>query len=432
MSKVEIKGTATKALAGNSVGFFIGLAAVALFGVLAKFLKNEAGLSEGQIALLLAIPSLTGSLLRIPFSAWVETTGGKKPFMVLLLAALIGLLGISVIMTAVQSDPTAMQGYYGLLLIFGAFAGCGVATFSVGITATSYWFPKAKQGTALAQYAGYGNMGPGVFTLLLTWVLLPNFSIVQTYYIWTVLLIIGVASYFVLNQNAWYFQYLNAGNTVDKAKELAKSAGQELFPGGGIKETLLISAKVWQVWVMVFVYFLSFGGFLAITAWFPKYWTIFHGLELKWAGLLTALFSIGTSVFRAWVGPISDKFGGRKITLIFLVVSIIGSTMITLTPAGGIALGFIGAMILALGLGTVNASIFKLVPIFTPTAIGGSSGWIGGLGALGGFVFPLVLVQFLTTGNAGDVGYASGFWVFSIWGVVSFFVTLLLKPKSQN
>jgi MFS transporter, NNP family, nitrate/nitrite transporter len=40
------------------------------------------------------------------------------------------------------------------------------------------------------------------------------------------------------------------------------------------------------------------------------------------------------------------------------------------------------------GMGLQNAIVFKLVPRYTPDAIGGASGWIGGLGALGGFVIP--------------------------------------------
>ena len=41
-------------------------------------------LTPVTVGFLVAMPSLSGSLLRIPFAAWVDTTGGRKPFLVLL------------------------------------------------------------------------------------------------------------------------------------------------------------------------------------------------------------------------------------------------------------------------------------------------------------------------------------------------------------
>jgi NNP family nitrate/nitrite transporter-like MFS transporter len=87
-------GTPAQGLAGATLGFFIGFAAVSLFGPTAKSLKGILGLSPLEVGFLVAAPSLSGSLLRIPFSAWVDTTGGKKPFLVLLLLSIIGMAGL--------------------------------------------------------------------------------------------------------------------------------------------------------------------------------------------------------------------------------------------------------------------------------------------------------------------------------------------------
>ena len=51
-----------------------------------------------------------------------------------------------------------------------------------------------------------------------------------------------------------------------------------------------------------------------------------------------------------------------------------------------------------MGLG--NAAVFKMVPKYVPHAVGGASGLVGGLGALGGFVIPPVLGLF--AGALGD------------------------------
>lgn len=57
--------------------------------------------------------------------------------------------------------------HYPVLLILGFLAGCGIATFSVGICQTSYWYPQAQQDKALGFYAGVGNTAPGIFSLLM-------------------------------------------------------------------------------------------------------------------------------------------------------------------------------------------------------------------------------------------------------------------------
>ena len=51
-----------------------------------KFFVVICGLALCALGFLVAMPALSGSLLRIPFSAWVDTTGGRKPFLVLLVA----------------------------------------------------------------------------------------------------------------------------------------------------------------------------------------------------------------------------------------------------------------------------------------------------------------------------------------------------------
>lgn len=62
-------GTPVGGLTGATLGFFIGFAAVSLFGPTAKSLKGIMGLGPLEVGFLVAAPSLSGSLLRIPFSA---------------------------------------------------------------------------------------------------------------------------------------------------------------------------------------------------------------------------------------------------------------------------------------------------------------------------------------------------------------------------
>nr|MBD3623221.1 MFS transporter [Sunxiuqinia sp.] len=149
---MNIRGNSRRGLTGSTVGFFFGFAAVALYGPTAVKFKEAMDLTPALVGLLIAIPALSGSLLRIPFGASVDTNGGKKSFLILMLLSVIGLGGVTLLLFT--SYPDGMKGMYGLVLTFGFLSGCGIATFSVGIGQTSYWFPRNKQGMALGIFGG--------------------------------------------------------------------------------------------------------------------------------------------------------------------------------------------------------------------------------------------------------------------------------------
>src|SRR5512133_1955389 len=117
MKEITLKGTPARGLAGTTIGFFFGFAAVSLYGPTAIKFKEAMDLSPALIGLLVAIPSLSGSLLRIPFGAWVDITGGRKPFLVLLGLSLTGLGGVTLLLNIAYPDH--MDGLYGLILFFG-------------------------------------------------------------------------------------------------------------------------------------------------------------------------------------------------------------------------------------------------------------------------------------------------------------------------
>ena len=91
------QGTPRGGLFGATAGFFVGFAAVALYGPTAARFREVMELGPIMVAFLVAMPSLSGSLLRIPFSAWVDTTGGRKPFLVLLSLSVIGMVGLTLV-----------------------------------------------------------------------------------------------------------------------------------------------------------------------------------------------------------------------------------------------------------------------------------------------------------------------------------------------
>lgn len=427
MKNLNLKGNPNRGLIGATLGFFIGFAAVSLYGPTSAVFKEAfVNLNPVLLALLIAAPNLSGSLLRIPFSAWVDTTGGRKPLIVLLLLSIIGMGGLYVVL-AFFSDN--LNQYYYLLFALGLLSGCGIATFSVGVSQASYWFPKSKQGVALGIYGGVGNLAPGIFALLIPNLALPLLGLPGSYLAWLIFLIVGTIVYIKIGQNAWYFQLLDKGISKDEAKEIAsKEYGQELFPKGKASETLLISAKSWKTWALVFIYFTTFGGFLALTGWFPNYWMTYFGLNMKIAGLLTAFYSILTSLTRVYGGKLADKKGGEITTIVSLGIALVGA--ICMTFASTMTLAIIGIILLAVGMGIANAAVFKIVPNAVPEAMGGASGWIGGLGALGGFLIPPVMASFLN--KSGFAGYSQGFSVFIVLMIVAIGVIALFQAIQKK
>jgi NNP family nitrate/nitrite transporter-like MFS transporter len=420
---MQTKGTPSRALFAATLGFFAGFAAVALFGPTAKAFGDRMGLGPMALGFLVAMPALSGSLLRIPFSAWVDTTGGRKPFLILLALSVAGMAGLTAVVWLAYPDGLTAS-FYPLLLGLGVLCGCGIATFSVGVSQVAYWFPRARQGRALAIFAGFGNLAPGLFTLLLPFAM-AGVGLAGSYVAWLAFLTCGTALYWALGRNAWYFQHLAEGTADLAARKLALDAGQELFPRGSLADSLRISARNWHTWALVCVYFSTFGGFIALTAWLPAYWTSFHGMSLAAAGALTALYSLLTSLVRIGGGILADKLreGGENTAILAIFIMLVGALMMSATDRFQLAIPAV--VLLAIGMGVANAAVFKLVPQEVPEAIGGAAGWVGGLGAFGGFVIPPMMA--FAVGDIGKPGYQIGFVVFTFLAVLSLFLMWMLK-----
>ncbi len=423
---MKVKGTPQQGLTGATLGFFVGFAAVALFGPTASRFQEIMQLNPVLVGLLVAIPSLSGSLLRIPFGAWVDTTGGRKPFLILMWLSVVGMSGL-LLVTWLYYPQKLTSALYPLLLILGALSGCGIATFSVGIGQVSYWFPQSRQGSALGTYAGLGNLAPGIFSFLLP-IALSGWGLPGAYLAWLIFLLGGVILYHITGLNASYFQLREQGLGENEARKQASQLGQEIFPRGSAWQSLVTASRIWKTWLLVAIYFTTFGGFIALTAWLPTYWKSFYGVNTITAGLLTALFSLIASAIRVPGGSISDRMGGERTALLSLATLFAGAIIMTISQL--YLLSIAATVIMALGMGISNAAVFKLMPQYVPQAVGGAAGWIGGLGAFGGFAIPPIMGAVVR--GQGIPGYASGFITFVGLALVSLGMAYVLKRTYET
>jgi NNP family nitrate/nitrite transporter-like MFS transporter len=323
--------------------------------------------------------------------------------------------------------------YFQYYFFFGVLGGAGGATFTVGAPKTSYWFAKHKQGYALGIYAGLGNIGPGVLNYVIP-VLIGVIGLAAAYLSWLLFLIFATIVYAYFAMDSYYFQLKKKGESDENAKRIGTDLGQNMFPSGSTWESLKKSASNYRTWILVFLYTISFGGgFTALTAWFPTYWTLFHGMNILNAGLLAAIFTIYGSLIRVPGGKLTDKYGGEIMAGISFSIMAIGALVLTLSSS--FYPSFIGMIITGTGMGVANAAVFGLVPKYVPDAVGGASGWIGGVGGAGTLIIIPLLGFFVDA--YGQIGYARGFIVFVVLSILSAIISFALKsilkrmPKSE-
>lgn len=417
-----VVGTPRRGLTTATIGFFAGLTTIVLYGAAGPVLEEHLALTGVLHGLLLGSPHLSKAVLRIPFGAWVDSVGGKKPMVVLLASTILGIAGLVVTLFLTYPANFGMD-LYPLLFLFGLLAGAGGATFSVGISQTSYWYPSHRQGFAMGAFAGAGNVGPGVVVFVLP-VVIGLWGLTAGYSLWLAFVAVVSLAYGVYAVDPYYFQLVRQGKDPAEAERAAKELGQDIFPSGNTWDSLRESARIHRTWVLVFLYTVSFGGgFTSLAAWFPTYWDLFHGFDLSMAGLLAGIFIVYGSLVRIPGGSISDRFDGETVAAASFGLMAVGAAILTF--AVGFWPAFVGMMILGTGMGVANAAVFELVPKFVPEAVGGASGWISGIGGGGTLVILPALGYF--TDVFGKIGYARGFSVFVVLSAICAIVSLLLK-----
>jgi NNP family nitrate/nitrite transporter-like MFS transporter len=313
-------------------------------------LKKQFHLAPVQVSVAMAIPVLLGSLGRIPLGLLADRLGGRKVFiwtMVLSVAA-------ALLMGKVDT--------YSQLLLFGFFTGIALASFSVGVAFVSGWYPPEKQGFALGVY-GAGNVGQSLAAfgapLLFAYAGFRNtfWSFAALLAVWCVLFIV-----------------------------FAKDAPRTTAPKSFMQMVRPLSEKM--SWVLSFFYFLTFGGFVAMSIYLPMFLTELFKITPQDAGFRTAGFVLLATFMRPVGGWLSDRVGGLTILLWifpFVAVMALFMTFQTMVPFT------IGALGMAAAIGLGNGAVFKLVPLYFPQSVGAVTGLVGAMGGLGGFFPPLAL-----------------------------------------
>lgn len=392
-----------------------------------------------QLFLLTALPSLSGAILRVPYSFMVPLFGGRKWTV---LSTVILIIPCAWLGFAVQ-NPATPFGVFMLIALLCGFAG---ANFASSMGNISFFFPKARQGSALGINGGLGNLGVSVMQLLAPLVIfLPIF---------TFLGVRGVpqpdGSLLALTNAAWIWVPLLAVAT------LAAWFGMNDIGSSKVSvASQLPVLKRLHLWLLSLLYLATFGSFIGFSAGFAMLAkTQFPDVNI----LQLAFFGpfIG-ALARSAGGVISDKFGGVRVTLINFIFMALFTALLFLTLPGSGAgsfsafyLVFMGLFLTA-GLGSGStfqmiAVIFRQITLYNVKLRGGSDeqaqreavtdtaaalGFISAIGAVGGFFIPKAFGTSLAL-TGSPVGAMKIFLLFYIACVLlTWLVYGRRKPKQQ-
>lgn len=361
-----------------TVSFMVWL----LIGAMSVPLGAALQLSEAEIARLVSLPLLGGAVLRI-VAGWSADRFGAWPTALAVLLAeflvlLWGWLGVAT---------------YGALQVLSVGLGAAGASFSVALPIAGRAYPSSAQGLVLG-LAASGNIGT-----VLIFFLAPRWAAVMD---WQE--VFGIMAGVVAATTVWFV------GTVPRPLPV---------PGAPVvawwhQASLLIRRR--SAYWLCALYAITFGGFVGLCSLLPLLLHEVYQIDAIQAGMVAASCGLLGSVIRPVGGYVADRHGGVR-TLYYVLPLVAGSVVAIVSPSYAMAVMMMVVAMAAMGFG--NGVVFQLVAEWFPHDIGLASGVVGAVGAIGGFLLPILLG--VVKGVSGS--YEFGLWVFAgftvcAWGTV--------------
>ena len=380
--------SAPRNLALATIAFTICFTSWGLVTPLAKHLQDPKGWSDTQVLVLAAVPVLCGSLLRLPAGWLADRYGGRLIFTLIMAASVI---------------PAVLLGYvtgYAALLVVGFFMGAAGSAFAVGVPFVAGWYDRSRQGFAVGVY-GIGTIGPAI-ALLVVPRTLNRYG--QAYLGW------GMAAVLVAGAAMTWLLARDAPNP-------AKPTRYGDVAGSG-----------WRLYRLALLYFVTFGGFVAMFTFLQKLLTTWFNLSDVDAGARAAGFAALAVAARPVGGWMSDRYGAAIVlTAAFAGVAVDGAVLAAIATHPTIVTVSIACLTMGVFLGVGSGAIFKLVPNEFPENPGAATGIVGAVGGLGGFFPPVVMG--LVKGWTGS--FALGFIGLLAFCIICFWIALSLLMQTR-
>src|SRR5688572_15121714 len=149
-----LKAGHTPTLAASFLYFDLSFMVWVMLGPLGVAIARDLGLDAAQKGLMVAVPVLSGALLRVVAGIMVDRIGPKKT----------GLIFQAIVLTGLIVAWLIGISNYSSVLVLGLLLGVAGASFAVALPLASRWYPPEHQGLALG-IAGAGNSGTALAAL---------------------------------------------------------------------------------------------------------------------------------------------------------------------------------------------------------------------------------------------------------------------------
>ncbi len=417
-----------RAVARRNIAFsifaeFLAFCVWVLWSVTAVSL-NKAGFhfSTAQLFTLVAVPTLIGATLRVPYTFAVARFGGRNWTTVSALLLLIP-AGLLALMVSHPGTP------YWALLLAAATAGFGGGNFASSMANISFFYPDKRKGVALGLNAAGGNVGVAVAQLVV--------PIVIT---WSAIAVVGGSqgkngSMFLQNAGLFWMPFIVAAAIcawlfMDNLK----------VSQAPIREQAGIFRRK-PTWIMSLLYVGTFGSFLGYSSGLPLL------IKSQFPNVTLSVAYLGPlvgSLARPIGGWLSDRLGGARVTfasfgaMILAVAGVIFSLAHRMQP-WAFAGFFTSFLVLFVLTGIGNGSTFQMIPKAFQAhhlrAAGGAGeagrlaalgaarvetaaalGFIAAIGAYGGWLIPQ---------GYGVSTSLTGGPIAALWGLIAFYVVCL-------
>lgn len=359
-----------------------------LIGVLGVHIAGDFGLSPLQKGVLVALPLLGGSLVRIPMGILVDRIGPKRTG---ILGQLIVLLPL---VLAWQWADTFPQ-----ILALGLLLGVAGGSFTVALPLAGRWYPPEHQGLAMG-IAGAGNSGTVLAALFA-----PRLAA------------------FLGWQAVFGAALIPAVLTLILFSFFARES-----PSRSAPRPWKAYFEVWRrrdtLWFCL-LYGFTFGGFVGFASFLVIFFHDQYGVAKVTAGTLTALCVFCGSFMRPLGGYLADRFGGLRMLAVLFMTASLGLASAALLPPFRMATAILSLIMGCMGMG--NGALFQMVPQRFPKEVGTATGVIGAAGGLGGFFLPIGLGYL--KGVTGS--YGAGFFFLSLAGAYGAVLLSFLRRPAR-
>ncbi len=331
-----------------TVSFMVWL----LFGALAVPIGKSLHLTASQQGLLVALPLLSGAVLRI-FAGWsCDWFGAKRTGLLVLGLELVAILWAGLGGTS-----------YSELLAIAVLLGAGGASFAVAMPVAGRVYPAAHQGLVLGLVAS-GNLGT-VLILMLA----PRWESAVGWHGACGVLALPVAM--SSGSLRWWSGKLSRAKSV-QGRLVARGVGYDARAIGvvalsGVRNT----QRVYE----------------GLASFLPVLLHDHYGSDPIVAGSMAALCGLVGSVIRPIGGAVADRWGGVPVLAGVFIILALFTVLAGSLPALPWALALLVATIAVMGFG--NGVIFQIVSDWFPNEIGLASGLVGAAGGIGGFLVPV-------------------------------------------